>query len=55
MDTATNYDLPRLSIAISGENVAITVRDEFAYQTSFDSENHLYVFDWKTGYNKTVG
>jgi hypothetical protein len=54
MDAPAYCDLPHLCIAISGENIAITLEDEFAYQNGVQPENHLYVFDWKTGFNKTV-
>jgi len=54
MDTSSSQDLPRLSIRISGENVAVTVEQEYRYQTGFQPENLLYVLEWKTGYDKTV-
>lgn len=54
MDAPVARDLPHLNIAISGDNVAITVEDELAYQCGIRPENHLYVFDWKMGFNKTV-
>ena len=55
MDIPSRFDLPHLSIAISGENIAVTVEDRFARETAHcQSQNYLYVFNWKAGFNKTV-
>jgi len=54
MDITSNRELPQLSVCISGENVAVTVEQPCVYEIGFRPENFLYVFDWKTGFNKTV-
>jgi hypothetical protein len=47
-------DIPRVSIRISGQNIAVTLEDEHPSQREFEAGNYLYVFDWKTGDNKGV-
>lgn len=53
MDPDTQ-DLPRVSICICGDNVVVTMVDDYAFEREFQAGNYLYVFNWKTGDNKGV-